>query len=262
MAITLTPAYRAAAVGVVAGGLLIGAFALGTGQSRAAPSPPSGISLASSATPATSAGAGRITVSGTGNVSGTPNQLVLSMGVQVSSSSVGLALSGANQAVRAVTGALERGGVRAAGIQTDGLYIQPSYQNGSQAATGYDVSESLTATLNDLAAAGAQIQAAARAGGNATTVDGVSLNLSDTGALLASARARAVADARARATQYVQAAGQRLGPVISITEQAAPGPFPVFAANAAAAAGKAASVPISPGSQKLSVTVTVVYAMG
>jgi len=261
MAITLTPAQRAAAVGVAAAGLLIGAFALGAGQSRAAPSSPSGISLTSSATPARSAGAGRITVSGTGDVTGTPNQLVLSMGVQVNSSSVGSALSGANQAVRAVTGALERSGVRAAGIQTADLYIQPSYQGNSQVATGYDVSESLTATLNNLGAAGAQIQAAARAGGNATTVDGVSLNLSDTGALLASARARAVADARAKATQYARAAGRRLGPMISVTEQTAPGPFPFFAANAAAASGKAASVPISPGSQKLSVTVTVVYAM-
>jgi uncharacterized protein YggE len=261
MAITLTPAYRAAAVGVVAGGLLIGAFALGTGQSRAAPPSPSRISLTSSATPTGSAGAGRITVSGTGDVTGTPNQLVLSMGVQVNSSSVGSALSGANQAVRAVTGALERGGVRPADIQTADLYVQPNYQGSSQVATGYDVSESLTATLNNLRAAGAQIQAAARAGGNATTVDGVSLNLSDTGALLAPARARAVADARAKATQYARAAGQRLGSMISVSEQTAPQPYPFFAANPTAAAGKAASVPISPGSQKLSVTVTVVYAM-
>jgi uncharacterized protein YggE len=39
-----------------------------------------------------------------------------------------------------------------------------------------------------------------RAGGDAAAVSGVSLNLTDTGPLLAQARARAVADATAKAT--------------------------------------------------------------
>jgi uncharacterized protein YggE len=65
-----------------------------------------------------------------------------------------------------------RGDVPAADIQTANLFIQPNYQRSSQVPAGYEVSESLTATLNNLRAAGAQIQAAGRAGGNATTVDG------------------------------------------------------------------------------------------
>jgi uncharacterized protein len=262
MAVTVTPASRAAAVGVIAGALVIGAFALGTGQPSAASSRGPGAWLTSPGTSAGPAGSGRISVDGTGTVTGTPDQLILSMGVQVSSSSVGSALSQANQAVRAVTAALERHAVPAAGIQTASLYIQPDYQGQSPVPAGYDVSESLTATLDNLRAAGAQIQAAAQAGGNATTVDGVSLSLSDTGPLLASARAAAMADARAKAATYASAAGQRLGPVISITEQSAPQPVPFPAANPAAAPGKpAASVPVMPGSQQLSVTVTVVYAL-
>ena len=171
-------------------------------------------------------GAARITVTGTGNVTGTPNQLVLAMGVQVTGSSVGSALADANDAVKRVTAALRADGVAAADIQTSGLSIYPNYPNNSQTPNGYSVSESLTATLNSLAAAGTQIEAAVHAGGDATTVSGISLNLTDTSTLLAQARARAVADATAKAAQYAKALGEPLGPVVSITDQAPTQPFP------------------------------------
>src|SRR5260370_1323942 len=109
------------------------------------------------------------------------------------------------------------------------------------------------------ASSGAQIQAAVHAGGNVATVNGISLTLTDTSGLLATARARAVADARAKAVQYAQALGQPLGPVVSISDQTqAPSPLVPMALPAA---GKASSVPISPGSQQLSISVTVVYAL-
>jgi uncharacterized protein YggE len=175
---------------------------------------------------------------------------------------VSTALQHANRAVRAVTQALRRLGVKAADIQTSGLSIQPSYGNGSATPDGYGVSESVQVTLRDLARAGTQISAAARAGGNATVIDGVSLNLTDTGSLLASARGKAVADARAKAAELARALGQPLGHVISISEPA-PQPVPVFGPLAAtpSAAGRAA-VPVHPGSQQLTVTVTAVFALG
>jgi hypothetical protein len=263
MAVSFTPAYRALAVGGLAAAALIGAFALGSSQGSAATSPPaspSGEQAPAGTRPAVltaATGAARITVTGTGNVTGTPNQLILAMGVQVNGSSVGSALGNANAAVRRVTAALRADGVAAADIQTSGLSIWPNYPNNSQTPSGYSASESLTATLNSLAAAGAQIDAAVRAGGNATTVSGISLNLTDTSALLAQARARAVADATAKAGQYARAIGEPLGPVVSITDQAPAQPI-VFAAQAAASAKS--SVPISPGTQQLSVSVTVVFA--
>jgi len=267
MPLTSVPAYRAVAVGGTIAAVLIGAFALGTSQHGAASPPATGQQAAAQAAAQTGAvltsatGAARITVSGTGTVSGTPDQLVLSMGVSVNAASVGTALSDASQAVRQVTAALRARGVAASDIQTAGLSIQPSYQPNSQTPDGYGVTESLTATLRRLASAGGQIDAAVRAGGNATTVEGISLNLADTSSLLARARAAAVADARVKASQYARALGQSLGPVVSVTDQAAPEPFP-FEGQAFATAGRAASVPISPGKQQLSVSITVVYALG
>jgi uncharacterized protein YggE len=259
MDISLILAHRGLVTGGLAAAALTGVFTLG-GCGGAAPSSAAGQAPGSTqpAVLAAATGSTRITVTGTGTVTGTPNQLVLDMGVQVNGSSVGAALASANGAVSRVTAALRAGGVAAADIQTSGLSIWPNYPNGSQVPSGYGVSESLTATLNSLSAAGAQIDAAAHAGGNATTVSGISLNLTDDSSLLASARARAVADAEAKAGQYAKALGEPLGPVVSITDQSSVQPVPLSAASSAAA-GK--SVPISPGTQQLSVSITAVFAV-
>jgi uncharacterized protein YggE len=256
MPVIITPAVRAVALGSAAAALLLGAFALGASRGSA---PSGGPRLAGAQLTSSAAAAAKITVSGTGTVTGTPDQLTLDMGVQVNGASVDSALQQASQAVRQVTAALRDQGVAAADIQTSGLSVQPSYGSSSQVPQGYQASESLTATLVRMTVAGAQIQAAVHAGGNAATVDDISLNLADSSGLLATARARAVADARVKAAQYAKALGQPLGPVLSVSDQTpAPGPIGPFAS---ASAGKAASVPISPGSQQLSVSVTVVYAL-
>jgi len=263
MNVVVKPAYRAIAIGIVAAALLVGAFLLGSARpARSAGALTTGATSADRASQAvlTASGAGgRITVTGTGTVTGTPNQLVLSMGVQTSASSVSTALIEANHAARRVIGALQSDGVRKADIQTSGLSIQPNYSNGNPAPVGYGVSEQLTATLRDLAKAGSQIQAAVTAGGNATTVDGVSLNLTDTGALLARARAAAVRDAQAKASQFAHALGHSLGAVISLSSQNFT-PYPV-SYNAPLAASASGSVPISPGKQQVSVQITIIYAI-
>ncbi|HVB43346.1 MAG TPA: SIMPL domain-containing protein [Streptosporangiaceae bacterium] len=259
MPLSIKPGYRGPAAGVAAAALLVGAFLLGTARSGpAAAQPRNGVQDAAliSAQPGA-----KITVAGTGTVNGTPNQLQLSMGVQVNGVSVGSALAQANRAVSRVIASLRAGGVRAADIATSGLSIDPNYQSNSQVPVGYGVSEQLTATLTNLAKAGSQIQAAVGAGGNATVLDGVSLNLTDTSGLLARARAAAVHDAQAKAGQFAQALGRRLGPVVSISDQSATVPYPIFA-NSAAGLKSAAPVPISPGTQQVSVQVTVVYSIG
>ncbi len=258
MPVTIPASYRAPIAGALAAIALIGAFLIGTGRAHAAASGQSGHSGHSGAA-AAGAGTARITVTGTGTVTGTPNQLTLSMGVQVNAQSVSTALAQANAAVRRVTGALRARGVSGADIQTSGLNIQPNYRGGGQAPVSYGVAESLTATLSQLAKAGQQIQAAVQAGGNVVTIDGVSLDLTDTGSLLARARASAVADARAKASQFASALGERLGPVISITP--AQSVQPVYPNGAFASAAKPASVPISAGSQQVSVSITVVYSV-
>jgi hypothetical protein len=263
MALSLTSSQRAAVIGVAAAVFLTGAFAAGAGlggSTPAAASGPAGSQAVLTGQAVTSGSRARITVTGTGNVTGTPDQLMLSMGVQTSGGSVATALARANRAVRAVTAALARTGVRASDIQTSGLSIQPDYGS-SPVPDGYGVSESIQVTLRHLAIAGTQISDAVRAGGNATVVDGVSLNLSDNGSLLAAARARAVADARTKAAQYARALGQPLGPLVTMSEQSPVQPLPVFATPGAQPSAGSSRVPVSPGTQQVSVTVAAVFAL-
>lgn len=251
MTITIKPGYKAPIAGIAAAGLIVGSFLLGTSHAGTAP--------AAAATPTS----GKITVTGTGTATGTPNQLVLTMGVQVNGPSVTSAVAQANRAADRVIAALTARGVPKKDIQTANFSIQPNYANNSQVPVGYGVSEQLTITLSPLTRAGSQIQAAVVAGGNATTVNGVSLDLTDTGALMRSARANAMADARARATQYAGALGEHITGVLSISEQSQAVPYPFF--NGVAAGASVPSprrpVPIKAGSQQVSAQVTVVFAI-
>jgi uncharacterized protein len=259
MSISSNPGYRAAAIGVASAALLLGAFAIGASRSSPAAASQGSAGQNHGATlTAASAPAARITVTGVGTVTGTPNQLLLSMGVSVNGASVSSALGQANQAVRSVTAALRARGVVGRDIQTSGLSIYPNYQGNSQVPVSYNVSESLTATLNNLSQAGTQVEAAVHAGGNAVTVDDVSLNLTDTGKLLAAARGAAVRDARAKAAQFAAALRESLGPVVSITPEQQVSPV-YYAANGTASP-KAGSVPIAPGKQQVTISITVVYS--
>jgi len=162
-----------------------------------------GADRAAAATP------GTITVTGNGAVTGTPDELQLSLEAHAQAASVSVALDSANQAMTAVRDALTAGHVAPADLQTSGMSVQPQY-NQQDAIIGYTVSESLTAELHHLATAGQTITDAVEAGGNAVTVDDVSLDLTDqTATLMAKARAKAISDARDQAEQYAKAAGTR-----------------------------------------------------
>lgn len=207
-----------------------------------------------------------ITVGATADVAGTPDTLRLDLTVAASGPTVSAALAKANGLTEAVHKSLLANGVAKKDIQTSGLNISPNYtynKSGSPRLKGYSVSESVNAKLRNLASAGDAIGKVVTSGGNAVRVNGISLDLEETGALVSKARDKAFADAKAKAEQYAKVSGRSLGAVVSIAEKVAE-PAPVglsFQRDAFAAASQAADVPIQPGSQKVGVSVTVVYAM-
>lgn len=201
-----------------------------------------------------------VTVNGTGTASGTPDELLLSLDVDTQATSVATALDTANQRMNRVRNALHANGVAASDMQTSGLSVQPDYGQ-QENITGYQVTESLTAVLHHLPGAGGTITAAVNAGGNAVRIDAVSLDIRDKSALLSTARANAMADAKLRASQYAAGAGRKLGPVISISEVSNnPLPIPLPGAMFSGASGRS-PVPIAGGTLKVTVSVTVTYAL-
>jgi uncharacterized protein YggE len=206
-----------------------------------------------------------INVGGKAKVAGTPDTLRLDLSVVASATSVSEALASANRSASAVQKSLFDNDVQKKDLQTSGLNIQPEYDYSNNAAPrlkGYQVTESIGAKLRDLGRAGDVIGKAIGAGGNAIRVNGISLDLEDTGALVSSARDKAFADAKAKAEQYARAAGRSLGDVISISEDVTtPTPVPMPYGLNATSAKDMASVPIEPGSQDVSVSVTVLFAL-
>jgi len=66
--------------------------------------------------------------------------------------------------------------------------------------------------------------------------------------------------ARAKAAQYAKGLGRSLGPLLNMSEQN-PVPPPVFAPGAARPTATPTPVPVSPGWQQVTVTVTAVFAL-
>ena len=198
-----------------------------------------------------------ITARAVGTVRGAPDLLTVVLGVETRGPDAKGALDANSQRTTALLEALKAGGVAAADLQTSRLSINPTYAPNGRI-TGYGVSNLVTATLRDLPAAGGLVDAAAAAAGDDVRVQQLSFSIDDDSAARATARAAAVTQAQAQARQMADAAGVRLGPLRSITEIPASGSF---AADAARAPGSAAAVPIEPGTQELSVTVEITYAV-
>jgi hypothetical protein len=165
-----------------------------------------------------------------------------------------------NQALFALAG----NGVAQHDVQTTGLSLQPqyAYPNGVPTLTGYQVTNSVTATLRDTKTAGAAIDAVVNATGNAAQIQSLTFSFGDPAMVQDKARAGAVHQAVAHAGAMAAAAGRRLGRVCSLTDNTQPSVFPVNPGLGFRASGTTASpVPVEPGAQLETDQVTMVYAL-
>lgn len=238
-----------------------GPVAGATGQVAAANAPlAAGSTLTSTGfTVAADSSARLITAQATGTVTGTPDVVTISLGVSTTSASAQSALDENNRLATDLIAVIKDSGVAPEDLQTSQLSINPSYDD-KGAVTGYQVNNMVTATLRDIAKAGALIDAAGKAAGDAVRVQQLSFSVDDDSTLRANARADAVRRAQAQAQQLAEAAGVALGPLHSITE-APLNNARVYAAEMVTDSA-AGAVPIEAGSQELTVSVQVVYEIG
>jgi uncharacterized protein len=199
-----------------------------------------------------------VTVTATGLVKGTPDVLELVVGVQTRDKSAREALDRNNNLAQKVIDALRDAGVKDDDVQTNDLSVSPSYDDDGDI-NGYEVSNLVTARLGDFDKAGEVIDAATNIAGDEVVIYGVQFSFDDNSLLVARARTEAVKRARAQAQELAKAADVDLGDLLSMTEESAPEP-PIFdVAEGGRAADEAAAAPIEPGSETLSVQVTLVY---
>jgi uncharacterized protein len=197
--------------------------------------------------------AGTLSVQGTATVSTIPDRAQISFGVESQAATARAALAANATEMRRVIAALKSAG--AADIRTQSVWLSSRYGN-DNVVVGYVAQNTVSATVEDVARAGATIDAAVEAGAN--QIYGPSLSTTDQAELYRQALKAAVADARARAEALALAAGATIGRATQIAESGAtPGPLPYAAAEKAAAD----STPIEGGKQEVSATVTVTFAL-
>ena len=228
------------------------------------------VTIATLCTPALAADTPRRTLSLTGQaeVTAAPDMAVISAGTVSEAKTAREALTANNEAMATVIATIEAAGVAKKDIQTSNFSVQPKYlypkapAGGEQQPpriVGYTVSNSVSVIVRDLNKLGTIMDAVVSSGVN--QMNGLSFTIAKPEPLRDEARKQAVASALARANLYAQAAGVKLGPILSISEAGGPRPPQPVARMAARAAVAEASVPIAQGEQSISATVNIVWAL-
>jgi hypothetical protein len=222
------------------------------------------VALAASVDEGGSVGAG-LTVSGSGEASGMPDVVRVTVGVEVERSTVQEALNEANAATDQVLRTLDGAGIPEEDRQTREFSIYPvheeSPQGGGTQVRGYTVVNLVEATVRDIERVGEVLQAVADAGGDNIRIQDVRFDLEDDGEQLAAARRAAFEDARATAEQYAQLAGGDLGALIGIEDVTVTTPRSAELRQAADAAIAEMDVPIEPGEQQVVVRIVARWAL-
>jgi uncharacterized protein YggE len=202
-----------------------------------------------------------ITVVGSGTASARPDIAEVAAGVVTQSATAAQALAQNNAAMGKVLKAVTALGIEDKDIQTTNVSVVPQRRQGRQEAQppeilGYEVSNQLRIKVRDLAVLGRLLDTLVGEGAN--VLGGISFSVGDPAPVLDQARAKAMADARRRAEAYTQAAGVKLGRVLSIREGAPA--VPRFGGEMPRALA-ASAVPVAPGEQEFQASVTVTYAL-
>lgn len=202
-----------------------------------------------------------LTVTASGKVEAKPDIALVQAGVETYAQTARAALDGNSAAMARIIAALKAKGFGERDLGTSAFSISPRYDNSKSLnqrnkIVGYSVSNTVSVKVRDIATVGAVLDELVDLGVN--DVGGVSFIVSAADELLDGARSEAVKTARKRAELYAEAAGVKLGKVLRISEGRENGPEPRLYARAAIAES---AVPIEPGMQELTQSVTVTFEL-
>jgi uncharacterized protein len=199
-----------------------------------------------------------VTVVGSGQVQGVPDTLTADVGIEFTAPDATTAMNQTNDRQQAVINALTGAGVDRKDISTTEVSLQPEYDSSGGAITGYRAGNSIRVKIHPADSASHVLAVIVGAGGDATRINSVSYSIADDSQLVKDARARAFQDAKNRAEQYAQLSGLKLGKVISISE--ASGGASTMP-PAPPRGGAVENVPLEPGQQTVSFSVTAIWEL-
>ena len=204
-----------------------------------------------------------LSLSGTGKVTVKANQAIIVLGVFTEAKNADWAVQENALKMTDVVSALKALGIAEADIQTIGYNINPVYNWELRMTVGYQVTNTLQITLNDLSKIGAVIDKSSTAGAN--TISSVTFTVKDDdfAKYKLDAYAKAVADVKAKAKVISEGFGFELAGIQSINESYY---YPQYrntytAMDMKMAGAEMASTPIISGNLEVSVTLNVVYLL-
>lgn len=205
-----------------------------------------------------------LTVTGTGEVSATPDQARFSFGVHSTDVDAAKAMAINKATMTRAFAALRDSGVAGDSIRTTGVSLNPRYEhynkgnrNTPPRITGYEAHNTVSVTVDDIDRLGAILDALVSSGVNG--LQQVQYRIADPSDLEAQARAAAASAARAKAEAYAQAIGTKITGIVSMSESAGRAPQPMMRMEAASAAPD--SLPMSGGTQTVTAQLHVVFAL-
>ncbi len=203
-----------------------------------------------------------ITVVGTGKATAQPDMAEIQVGMVTQAPTAAKAMKENNQAMTKLLHTLADRGIAAKDTQTTNLSVVPQYRRAKPgeaptAIVGYQVTNEVRIKVRDLDKLGALLDEVVTQGAN--RMHGIRFTTADPGPHQDEARQRAVADAHRKAELYARAAGVSLGRVLLVQEQTPHLPRPEFLGVARVAEGQA--VPVAPGEQEFTATITITYAI-
>lgn len=222
----------------------------------------------SAQTGGSSSASNSLTVSGAGEISYIPNEALVSVSVVTVGTTAGGATSSNAATTASVIRALNGIGISNSSIETQGYSLNANYANCYPSCTpqitGYTVTNGLQVNITSSSPsqlglqAGSVIDTAVGAGANQ-----ISLSFAETSSVLAKltsgALQQAVASAYSQAQTIASSLGVNITGVISASEGTSS--TPQYYGTFAAATVNSVSTPIMPGTQSMTVTVQVAYAI-
>ena len=217
-----------------------------------------------------------IWVTGTGEVTVTPDIAILQVGVEAQETTVAIAQAQAYEAMNKVMTALTDGGVTKEDIQTQYFRIRQrtrwDEETDQEIVVGYQVTNRVTAKIRVLPVesytldykASNIIDAVVKAGGDLIRIENLSFSVDDPSAYYDEAREKATADAKARAEKLAKQTGVKLGTPTYISESVYMPPVyegMIYAIEAPIPAPAPIEPSISSGEVEISLTVQVAYSI-
>ncbi|TDW87691.1 hypothetical protein EV137_5774 [Kribbella pratensis] len=200
-----------------------------------------------------------VSVVGSGQVSGTPDILRVTFGVEQVAPDVAAAVATVGERTDAVIAALRAQGVEESQLGTSSVNVFQEYREpGSDAA--YRASHTVLVETKDLTGFGALLNAAVDAVGNSLALHGLQFDIEDKSELLVQARELAFQQAKTKAAHLAGLAGFSLGSVTAISENHGHAPLGLESRRLSASKAYDSAINIVPDDQNVVVSLQVHFA--